>query len=109
MATNIQKVKQFAVYVDKTKNGGNGNGYVDGDEVSVFQKKCKTAGIKDVDKILEDYNNNRVQYESEYDKNGTKSNSSIEHLSILSLSIIFFISSFSFCASQLSKSSLYCS
>ena len=78
MATNIQKVKQFAVYVDKTKNGGNGNGYVDGDEVSVFQKKCKTAGIKDVDKILEDYNNNRVQYESEYDKNGTKSNSSIE-------------------------------
>ena len=74
MATNIQKVKQFAVYVDKTKNGGNGNGYVDGDEVSVFQKKCKTAGIKDVDKILEDYNNNRVQYESEYDKNGTKSN-----------------------------------
>lgn len=78
MVTDIQQVKQFAVYVDKTKNGGNGNGYVDGEEVSIFKKKCKTAGIKDVDKILEDYNNNKVQYESDYDKNSTKSNSSIE-------------------------------
>jgi hypothetical protein len=78
MSTNIQQVKQFAVYVDKAKNGGNANGYVDGNEIELFKKKCKTAGIKNVDEIMDNYSKNRVLAESEYEANGTKSNSSIE-------------------------------
>jgi len=79
MSNNISKIKQFAAYVDQTKNGGNGNHYVDGSEIEVFKKKVKTLDKNiDVDKILEDYNSNKVQYEAEYDENGTKSNSSVE-------------------------------
>lgn len=78
MSSKIQQVKQFAVYVDKTKNGGNGNKFVDGSEIDIFKKKCKTIGIDNVDKIMEDYNNNRVTMESDYEAKGTLSNSSVE-------------------------------
>lgn len=78
MSSKIQQVRQFAVYVDKTKNGGNGNKVVDGSEIEIFKKKCKTIGIDNVDKIMEDYNNNRVTMESDYEAKGTQSNSSVE-------------------------------
>ena len=85
MSTNIQQVKQFAVYVDKAKNGGNANGYVDGNEIELFKKKCKTAGITNVDEIMQNYTKNRVLVESEYEANSTKSNSSIETAVIAAL------------------------
>lgn len=71
MGIDVNQVKQFAVYVDKKSNGGNGNGYVDGSEVSVFKKKVKTVDRNiDIDSILDNYNKNKVTEEANYDKAG---------------------------------------
>ena len=69
MSIDVNQVKQFAVYVDKKVNGGNGNGYVDGSEVSEFKKKIKTVDRSiDVDSIFNTYNSNKVTAEAGYDK-----------------------------------------
>lgn len=69
MGIDVNQVKQFAVYVDKRVNGGNGNGYVDGSEVSIFKKKIKTVDRNvDVDSILDTYKKNKVTAEAGYDK-----------------------------------------
>lgn len=71
MSLNVNQIKQFASYVDNKKNGGNGNGYVDGNEISVFKKKVKTADRNvDVDSILDTYKKNKVTEEAKYDANG---------------------------------------
>lgn len=71
MSLDVSQVKQFAVYVDKKVNGGNGNGYVDGNEISIFKKKIKTADRSvDVDSILSTYNSNKVTAEADYDNTG---------------------------------------
>lgn len=68
MSLDVNQVKQFAVYVDQKRNGGNQNGYVDGSEVSIFKKKIKTADRSvDVDSILKDYDKNKVTREASYD------------------------------------------
>lgn len=68
MSLDVNQVKQFAVYVDQKRNGGNQNGYVDGSEVSIFKKKIKTADRSvDVDSILKDYDKNKVTREAAYD------------------------------------------
>ena len=68
MSLDVNQVKQFAVYVDQKRNGGNQNGYVDGSEVSIFKKKIKTADrTVDVDSILKDYDKNKVTREASYD------------------------------------------
>ncbi|MCD8377757.1 MAG: hypothetical protein LUB59_03100 [Candidatus Gastranaerophilales bacterium] len=78
MSITVQQIKQFAVYADKVKNGGNENGYVDGSEVELFKKKVKTVDRNiDVDSIIKDYQENKVQKEAEYDNNGTLSNSTV--------------------------------
>ncbi len=69
MGIDVNQLKQFAVYVDKKANGGNGNGYVDGSEVSIFKKKIKTVDRNiDVDSILDTYKSNKVTQEAAYDK-----------------------------------------
>ena len=71
MSIDVNQVKQFAVYVDKKANGGNANGYVDGNEVSIFNKKVKTVDRDvDVDSILNNYKKNKVTAEADYDKAG---------------------------------------
>lgn len=68
MSLDVNQVKQFAVYVDQKRNGGNQNGYVDGTEISIFKKKIKTADRSvDVDSILKDYDKNKVTREASYD------------------------------------------
>ena len=75
---NASTIRRFQAYVDNERHGGNNNGYVDGAEVELFKKKCKTEGIDNVDEIMDTYNKNRVQKETEYDLNKTPANKDIE-------------------------------
>lgn len=88
MSINVNAVKilQFKAYADNVKHGGNNNGYVDGDEEKVFRKKCKTAGIDNIDEIMENYTENRVKKEAEFDLNKTMPNASVETAVIAALS-----------------------
>lgn len=73
MGIDVKQIKQFAAYVDKKANGGNGNGYVDGSEISIFKSKVKTVDRElDIDSILDTYNKNKVTEEANYDKNAQK-------------------------------------
>ena len=73
MGIDVNQVKQFAIYVDKKVNGGNGNGYVDGSEVSEFKKKIKTVDRSiDVDSIFNTYKNDKVSAEAGYDKDNSE-------------------------------------
>ena len=87
MSTKVSAVKimQFKAYADNVKHGGNNNGYVDGAEIKVFEKKCKTAGIDNINEIMEAYNENKVQREAEFDANKIQANSSIETAVIAAL------------------------
>lgn len=88
MSTRIDAatILRFKSYADNVKHGGNGNGYVDGDEIEVFNKKCKTAGLTNVDEVISDYNENRTEKEAYFDSKHAKSNSNVENAVISALS-----------------------
>lgn len=75
---NAAQIRSFAREVDNKRNGGNGNGIVDGSEIELFTKKCKTAGLDNVDEIMENYNENKTQKEAKFEADKTTANSSVE-------------------------------
>ena len=84
---NAQRILQFARYADAIDNGGNGNGYVDTTtEKDLFYQKCRTAGFDDMDKIMDDYNSNRLNNELKYESDKTTSDSSLQTAVISALS-----------------------
>ncbi|MBO6273432.1 hypothetical protein J6O48_11725 [bacterium] len=82
---NAAQIKKFVREVDAKRKGGNGNGIVDGSEIELFTKKCKTAGLDNIDEIMDSYNKNRTQKEAEFEANGTTAESSVEAAVIAAL------------------------
>lgn len=81
------QIRSFVIQVDAKRNGGNGNGYVDGSEIELFKKKIKTAdNTVDVDKIMEDYGKNKYKKEAKFEAKGTVSSSGVEEAVIAALS-----------------------
>ena len=85
MAVTAGQVRGFAAYVDSRRNGGNQNGYVDGGEIELFKKKCKTAGLDTIDEIIEGYQKNKYKKEAEYEANGTTGSSDVDAAVIAAL------------------------
>ena len=86
MAITAAQVKQFVIQVDARRNGGNGNGYVDGSEIDLFSRKIKTADNSiDVQDIMDNYSKNKYKMEAEYEANGTTSSSAVREAVIAAL------------------------
>ncbi len=47
-------------------------------EKAIFAKKCKTVGLNNIDEILSNYNENKVQMEADYQVNRVTSDKSVE-------------------------------
>lgn len=86
MAITAAQIKQFVIQVDARRNGGNANGYVDGSEIDLFNRKVKTADRSvDVQDIMDNYGKNKYKMEAEYEANGTTSSSAVQEAVIAAL------------------------
>jgi hypothetical protein len=85
MAITAAQVRGFATYVDSRRNGGNQNGYVDGAEIDIFKKKCKTAGYDKVEDVINDYQKNKYQKEAKFEAEGTTGSSDVDAAVIAAL------------------------
>ena len=65
----FKKIEKIANKVDKS---GDGNGIINGDEVSIFSKKLSEAGISNNGKeLINSYNSNKNYYENKYTLDNT--------------------------------------
>ena len=88
MSSQVEQIKTIqmtARFVDRTANGGNHDGVVDGNEVSIFVEKLKSAGINNPQKIIDDYNNNKLSEEAKFDLNNVKSDTNVKAAIIASI------------------------
>jgi len=81
----IKYIQMTARWVDRTANGGNHDGSVDGNEVSIFVEKLKSAGINDSQKIIDDYNNNKLSSEAKFYLNNVRSDSNVQAAIVASI------------------------
>src|SRR5574344_905445 len=75
---NIHEIHKIARWVDRTENGGNHDNTVDGSEVSIFVEKLKGLGVSNPQKIIDEYNNNKMTKEAQYDYHNVTADSSVE-------------------------------
>lgn len=86
MSISAAQIKQFVIQVDARRNGGNGNGYVDGSEIDLFKRKVKTADRSvDVEDIMENYGKNKYQIEADYEANNKTSATGVQEAVIAAL------------------------
>ena len=85
VSISAAQINAFKREVDSKRNGGNGNSIVDGSEIELFNKKCKTAGLDNIDEIMEDYNENRTQREAEFESKRSNTKTSVETAVIAAL------------------------